>query len=236
MNRRPANKNDETMCLICDLWWLWLSVFIVLIAAILTWQYWGGPIPIPPIPVPIVSHVSTNIPSVTQHQPATPAITPTTPPAPADPIAPTDSPTPPPPVGIGSPAPDFTLPQLGGGQIALNQHAGKPVVLVFFASFDSSSEAQAPTIRKLGQTHQNKIVILPISIYSDSPDSVKKFIGDYDWNFPIALDETGSIQALYEQNSIPAYIFINKDGKIVNIEGLMTSEQLEQKTADLTSP
>ncbi len=234
MNRRSVNKNDETMCLICDLWWLWLLVFIMLIAAILTWQYWGPLVgwSNPPATVPTVSSAPTIAPSATLSQVDTPVITPAAPPTSEPPPA---LPTLPPTVGIGSLAPDFTLPQLGGGQISLNRHAGKPIVLIFFASFDSSSEAQAPTIRKLGQTYQDKIVILPISIYSDSPEGVKKFISDYGWSFPIALDETGSIQALYEQNSIPAYIFINKDGKIVNIEGMITSEQLEQKIAALTS-
>ncbi len=239
MNRRPVNKNDETMCLICDLWWLWLLGFIMLIAAILAWPYlrtlvgWS----IPPAAVPTVPPAPTIALSVTPNQAETPTIAPVTPPtAVTAPSLPPPVPSAPGPVGIGSPAPDFTLPQLGGGQISLNQRGEKPAVLIFFASFDGSSEAQAPTIRKLGQTHQDKIVILPISIYSDSPESVKKFISDYGWSFPVALDETGSIQALYEQNSIPAYVFINKDGKIVNIESMMTSEQLEKKTAELAGP
>jgi len=38
-------------------------------------------------------------------------------------------------VSIGSPAPDFTLPQVGGGEVTLSALRGKPVVLVFLRGF-----------------------------------------------------------------------------------------------------
>jgi peroxiredoxin len=36
---------------------------------------------------------------------------------------------------VGSPAPDFTLRQVGGGEVTLSAFRGKPVVLVFLRGF-----------------------------------------------------------------------------------------------------
>lgn len=36
---------------------------------------------------------------------------------------------------LGSPAPDFTLAQVGGGEVTLSALRGKPVVLVFLRGF-----------------------------------------------------------------------------------------------------
>jgi len=36
---------------------------------------------------------------------------------------------------VGSPAPDFTLPQVGGSEVTLSGLRGKPVVLVFLRGF-----------------------------------------------------------------------------------------------------
>ncbi|HEX2994945.1 MAG TPA: hypothetical protein VHP14_08975 [Anaerolineales bacterium] len=38
MKRR--NYNDEVMCIVCDLWWLWLLLFLLLLAALLLRDYW----------------------------------------------------------------------------------------------------------------------------------------------------------------------------------------------------
>jgi peroxiredoxin Q/BCP len=38
-------------------------------------------------------------------------------------------------VSVGSPAPDFTLAQVGGGEVTLSDLRGRPVVLVFLRGF-----------------------------------------------------------------------------------------------------
>jgi len=35
----------------------------------------------------------------------------------------------------GSPAPDFTMPRVGGGDVSLSSYRGRPVVLAFLRGF-----------------------------------------------------------------------------------------------------
>lgn len=228
MNRRNTG-NDEAMCVICDLWWLWLLIFVAIVAAILTRDYWL-PAPQTGTPTPALATTPINTPPTSATATQATLTTSTPPPATATTVPGTAIS----PLRVGSQAPDFTLPRLGGGEISLSAQQGKPVVLMFFASFDSYSQAQAPTIRKLSQKYGDELVILPVNIaYNDLTADVNKFVSDQKWEFPIALDETGAIQTLYEQNSIPAYIFIDKAGKIFAMDGVLTSDQLEQKTSEL---
>lgn len=36
---------------------------------------------------------------------------------------------------VGEPAPDFTLPQSGGGNVSLSSYRGRPVVLAFLRGY-----------------------------------------------------------------------------------------------------
>jgi hypothetical protein len=37
---KRKNSNDEMMCIICDFWWLWLLIFVLILAAVLLRDYW----------------------------------------------------------------------------------------------------------------------------------------------------------------------------------------------------
>lgn len=230
MNRRN-NQMDDVMCVVCDLWWLWLTIFILGIAAILTRNSWlpllgfDQPAVAEPLP-PTTAPVATAIPPQATSRVATPSATPITLSSTStNKVVPTTSDS----VVAGAQAPDFTLPCLDGSTISLSDQHGKPVLLIFFASFDSYSQAEAPTLHQIAQNYGDRLIILPIDIaYNDRIEDVKRFVSDYDWMVPVALDETGSVMELYGQNSVPSHIFINSNGIIVAIEGTLTAEQLEE--------
>jgi peroxiredoxin len=235
MDRRNS-RNDEVMCVICDLWWLWLLLFIVLIALILTRNYWlplfganpsGVATPSATVSIPLATEV---LPGLTNQAPSPVNTQSVLPPTATTEALPTRSS----PLGVGSVAPDFTLPQLAGGDIKLSDQRGKPVLMVFFASFDSYSQAEAPTLLQIAQAYGDQLALLPIDIaYNDRKEDVSRFVSDYGWAFPVALDESGSVMSLYQQNSIPAHIFIDSSGVITAMEGTLTAEQLKEKTSKL---
>ena len=51
------------------------------------------------------------------------------------------------PAEVGGPAPDFTLPGLRGGSVALAEHAGKPVVVNFWASWCHPCREEFPLLQ-----------------------------------------------------------------------------------------
>jgi cytochrome c biogenesis protein CcmG, thiol:disulfide interchange protein DsbE len=237
MNRRNT-RNDDVICLICDLWWLWLIIFLLIIGAILTRNYWlplfglGQPGVVSPLPTAVFP-IATVIPSQATNPVASPSATRTTPiPTATNAFGQASSE----PVAVGAQAPNFSLPRLDGGNVSLSDRGSHPALVMFFASFDSYSQAEAPTLRQIAQSYGDQLAILAINIaYNDPAEDVNRFVSDYDWAFPIALDETGSAMALYEQNSIPAHIFIDSNGIIVAIEGALTADQLKEQVSELMS-
>jgi thioredoxin-dependent peroxiredoxin len=101
-----------------------------------------------------------------------------------------------PPLKVGDPAPDFTLPGDGGTQISLSELKGKSVVLYFYPKDDTTgctAEAlafakEAPSFRKLGAAI--------VGVSKDSVRSHDKFKAKYALNLSLASDEdTATAQA-----------------------------------------
>lgn len=70
MNRK--NNNDEFLCVVCDLWWLWLLVFLLLTAAALLRSYWmphifpqPAPVPMPTQLLPVAPESTISLPTLT---------------------------------------------------------------------------------------------------------------------------------------------------------------------------
>lgn len=64
MNRKN-NNNDEAICLLCDLWWLWLLIFLALVVALVFRDYWVPYISPEPSFTPTVTPSVEIIPTVT---------------------------------------------------------------------------------------------------------------------------------------------------------------------------
>lgn len=98
---------------------------------------------------------------------------------------------------IGNPAPDFTLPKDGGGEISLSALKGKPVVVYFYPKADTpgcTKEACAfgeamPDFAKLDATI--------IGISKDPVKKLDKFKAKYSLPFTLASDEQADVCERY---------------------------------------
>jgi len=97
---------------------------------------------------------------------------------------------------LNKPAPDFTAPVSGGGNVTLSELRGKTVVLYFYPKDDTPGcTKQACAIRD-GFTALKKKALL----FGISPDSVKKhdkFIQKHELPFPLIADEDHAIAEAY---------------------------------------
>ncbi len=76
MNRK--NNSDDVMCVVCDLWWLWLLMFLLLIAVTLLRSYWMPYIFPQPTAAPVFTQSPPVVPESTTSLPTlTPVAVPT---------------------------------------------------------------------------------------------------------------------------------------------------------------
>ncbi|OGU72246.1 MAG: hypothetical protein A2V93_05665 [Ignavibacteria bacterium RBG_16_34_14] len=124
---------------------------------------------------------------------------------------------------IGDKAPNFLLQDAFGNSYKLSSYIGKsPVVIYFYPKAGSSGcTKQACAIRDdWNKFEKNNIKVFGIS--TDTKEDIKKFVEDYNLNFPLLSDEdkkvTEQYSVLKENGTAKRVTFIiDKEGKIADI-------------------
>lgn len=129
---------------------------------------------------------------------------------------------------VGGRAPDFSLTLFDAGEsITLSGLRGQPVILDFFASWCPSCRAEAPFLQEFWQTYQGTDLVLLGVALNDSLEGLRDFKDEFRLTYPMGLDETGSIAAMYRVGSIPTFVMIDREGRIANvIVGAMGDEAM----------
>ncbi|MBD5088221.1 MAG: TlpA family protein disulfide reductase [Clostridiales bacterium] len=110
-------------------------------------------------------------------------------------------------------APDFTAETVDGKTFALAEQKGKVVLLNFWATWCGPCVGEMPAFEKLYSEYGEKIEILAVDC-SEDENTVKQFVSDNGYTFPIAYDIDGSISMKYPTQGIPYTLVIGKDGKV----------------------
>lgn len=133
---------------------------------------------------------------------------------------------------VGQLAPDFTLIDLEDNQIRLSDFRGSIVFINFWATWCPSCRAEMPEIEAVYQDFKGKdVVIIGVDLL-ESPDEVRRFVeqGDYNWIF--VIDTTGEVGNSYEVTAIPTSFFLDREGVIRAINtGAMSKKTIENMLA-----
>jgi thioredoxin-dependent peroxiredoxin len=100
-------------------------------------------------------------------------------------------------IGVGDPAPDFTLPSTGGGSVSLSEHRGHPVVLAFYPADDSPvCTVQLRSYDDdLAEFENLDAVVLGIS--PQTVESHDRFAEKHGFRFPLLADTAKKVGDAY---------------------------------------
>jgi thiol-disulfide isomerase/thioredoxin len=139
-------------------------------------------------------------------------------------------------IAIGSPAPDFVLKTLDGGQVRLSDFAGRPVLLNFWASWCGPCRQEMPEIIDAYDAHRSTgLIVLAIdNTQLDIIDDVRAFVDEFQLPFPVPLDEKGEAAEAYSILGLPTSVFVDRAGIVrgVNV-GPMTTDVIEKHLAEI---
>lgn len=112
---------------------------------------------------------------------------------------------------------NFELPNLRGERKTLYNYLGKPVVLVFWATWCGPCNEEMPRLQNYYDTKKDvQIVTVNATDTEASIETVTKYATKKGWDLPILLDETGDIRKRFGGFTIPTTIFLSANGEIVH--------------------
>ena len=129
--------------------------------------------------------------------------------------------------------PDFTLEDLSGDFVELNQEVGEgPILLSFWATWCKPCIEEMDEYKKIYNDYKDK----GFKMYAISTDDentvakVKPLVKSKGYNFPVLLDTNGDAVRLYYAQSIPYSVILDKQGMIIYSHlGYMKGDEVKVK-------
>lgn len=131
----------------------------------------------------------------------------------------------------GNRAPDFTLYDLEGYQICLEDLRGQKVILNFWQMSCGPCLAEKPEIQAFVEAYGDEnVVILSINL-RDSQQEVEAYMEENGYTFPVLMDTHDNFAAVeYRVRATPTSVFIDEEGLIMHrIEGAMNAAFMKDR-------
>lgn len=130
-------------------------------------------------------------------------------------------------IAVGREAPNFTLKNLKGEDVSLEDYRGKIILLNFWATWCGFCDKEMPDMQKLSKDNDD-LVVLAVDVM-EKEELVKDYIEKGGYDFEVVLDEDGNVAKTYLVSSFPTSYFIDKDGILLGgVPAMMTGPQMNE--------
>lgn len=111
-------------------------------------------------------------------------------------------------------APEFSLPELHGGQLRLSSYRGKVVLLDFWATWCTPCREETPQFVDLQNKYGNRgFQVIGVSM-DDGPEPVRDFYKQFRMNYPVAMGNAQIGELYGGVLGLPIAFLIGRDGRI----------------------
>lgn len=109
---------------------------------------------------------------------------------------------------------------------SLDDHAGQPLVINYFASWCAPCRAELPDLEAVSQQVKSEITFLGIN--TDINESTwRSFVGETGITYETVFDPSGDLFLAMKAKGMPTTVLLSPDGEILaSHTGILTQEQL----------
>jgi cytochrome c biogenesis protein CcmG/thiol:disulfide interchange protein DsbE len=145
--------------------------------------------------------------------------------------------TPPAALPIGSQAPDFVLPRLGGGTpVSLASTRGEPTIVNFFASWCQDCQAELAAFAALSTQLSGGVSIVGVDSNDANAPAAEALLAGAKDTYPVAVDSAATVATSYQLGALPVTYFLDADGRVVHAAfGAQSLASLRHWAAALTT-
>jgi len=135
-------------------------------------------------------------------------------------------------IAVGKEAPNFTLKNLEGHEVSLEDYRGKIVLLNFWATWCVYCDMEMPDLQNVDKENED-VVVLAVDVGEDK-ETVEKYIKQNGYDFEVVLDEDGAISRMYLVGGYPTSYFIDKEGILLkSVPGMVNYELVNKVLEDI---
>ena len=126
---------------------------------------------------------------------------------------------------VGSPAPDFTLPLIGGGTFTLSEQSGI-VVINEWASWCTPCRDEIPEISAFADANPD-VVVVGVAV-EDTVEAATAFAGEVGATYQLAIGDA-TFERAYPRFGLPVTYVVDADGVVIELfNGILTEETLQE--------
>ncbi len=124
---------------------------------------------------------------------------------------------------VGRAAPDFVssgdggtplLMDMDGNPIRLGDFAGRPLWIVFWATWCTPCQEEAGDIMAAYHAHRDAgLAVLAIDV-QEPATAVRDFVAQHGVDYEIGLDASAQVRSLYGGSGLPVHFFLDRNGVI----------------------
>ena len=116
----------------------------------------------------------------------------------------------------GSPAPDFTLKKIDGGELQLSSLRGKAVIVDFWDTWCPPCRKAMPHLQELSVTYSDDLVVVGVALGREGEAKVRSFVQNHGITFEMVMfnNDQKLIHSFGGIQSIPTTFLIDSEGII----------------------
>jgi len=121
-------------------------------------------------------------------------------------------------LAVGSEAPAFILPRLGGGvPVASASTRGTPTVINFFASWCSNCHAELAAFAAFSARAAGRVAVIGVDSNDSDARAAERLLSGARASYPVGVDSDAKVATAYLVSALPVTFFLDAGGHVVHV-------------------